>query len=104
MNQTLEDLGDACAAAIEELARRRTFEEARAALNEAGMLKARARLWDALDTIEQRQVLVREQQAVVQQTGAALDQAIAEAEWELDARFVKEATPPISLTAKSAGR
>lgn len=90
MNQSLEELSDAAANALAALTTRRTFEEARAALNEAGMHAARRRLDEALAAIEKRQTMLREQRAVVQQTADNLDQALADAEWELDARFVHE--------------
>lgn len=90
MSTELEEMAEKAEALADKFVGRRTFDEARAALNEAGMLKARQRLHDALDNIVERQAMVREQQVVVQRLGDLLDQAIAAAEWELDARFVTE--------------
>lgn len=90
MSVSVEELAYHADAALAALTQRRTFEEARAALNEAGMLRARQRLVDALATIEAAQAKVRAAQELAALRKTALDQALAEAEWELDGRFVSE--------------
>ena len=87
---TLGDLADKADAALAALTQHRTFEEARAALNEAGMNRARQRLVDALAGVEKAQGLLREQQEVAAQCKDRLDQVTAEAEWGLDDNFVVE--------------
>lgn len=88
MTSTLEELADHADAAIAALTTRRTFEEARAALNEAGIVRARAALWNSIDRIEQAQLVVRSTAEVVARHKQAHAVAIADAEWELDSRFV----------------
>lgn len=87
MTMTTEELAEQADDLARKFVERRTFDEARAALNEAGMNKARQRLHDALKTIEQTQATLRSVQDAAQQMKARVDQALAEAEWELDARF-----------------
>lgn len=67
-----------------------TIEEARKALNEAGVTAARKRVMESLAEIEEAQSVVRQCQDVERAARTALDAATAEAEWELDARFVVE--------------
>lgn len=97
---TLEELADAAGNAVAALTTRRTFEEARAALNEAGMLKARARVDAALARIEDAQTSLRAAQELAGIHKAQLDQALAEAEWTLDDRFVVEGNKTFLVTGE----
>lgn len=85
-----EDLAAKAVDALVEFDQRRTFEEARAALREAGMYQARAALQLAVEDIAQAQTDVVDTTQREKQARDALDQAMAEAEWELDGRFVSE--------------
>lgn len=87
---TTEELADAAHALAATFTERRTFEEARAALNEAGMNRARQRLFDTLANIEAAQTAVRSRQEPAVRAKENVDQSVTEAEWELDARFVQE--------------
>lgn len=84
---TLNELADQAANAIHALTQRRTFDEARAALNEAGMHRARQRLTDSLAAIETAQTKLRSAKDVAGIRKTQSEQALAEAEWELDYRF-----------------
>lgn len=85
-----EELAARAVIAIGEVAQQRTFEEARAALNEAGIVAARKRVFDALDRIEAAQARVRAARQLEQLRADEVDQAMAAAEWGLDDRFMKE--------------
>lgn len=85
-----EELSERAIVALGDLAQQRTFEEARAALNEAGIVAARRRVFDGLDRIEAAQARVRAARQLEQLRAEAVDQAMAAAEWGLDSRFVKE--------------
>lgn len=87
---SLEELADAADNAVAALTTRRTFEEARAALNEAGMLRARARIGEALQRIEDTQATLRAAHEVAGIRKNQLEQALVEAEWELDYLFVAD--------------
>lgn len=88
--KSAEDMAERAHEIADRFTARRTFEEARAALNEAGMNRARQRLHDALGEIAKAQTAVREANDVRQRADDALVQADAEAMWELDSRFVVE--------------
>lgn len=64
--------------------------EIRKALNESGISAARARLTEYLNDLPAAQDAVRAAQEGVRLARLALDQATAEAEWELDSRFISE--------------
>ena len=87
---SLEELADKADRAAAALIQRRTFEEARAALNEAGMLRARNLLWDSVDRIAAAQASVRVAADAVRYSKQLLDRTLGEVEWELDAEFVFE--------------
>lgn len=94
-----EDLAEQAHELAAKFTERRTFEEARAALNEAGMLRARQRLADALAAIETAQQAVRETADVAKRLNGAVDVFANEVEWELDARFVTEGAKTYLLMA-----
>lgn len=98
MSTDLEDMAEKAQQLADRFVARRTFDEARAALNEAGMNRARQRLVDALGNIAIQQGLVREQAEVVGQLRDAYDQALFAAEWALDARFVAEGNKVFLVT------
>jgi hypothetical protein len=85
-----EELAAKAVDALVEFDQRRTFEEARAALREAGMYQARAALWTAVEDIAQAQTDVVQWTQMEKQARDGLDQATAQAEWDLDGRFVSE--------------
>lgn len=90
MSVTAEELAEKAEDLARAFSARRTFEEARAALNEAGMLRARHRVDDTLDAIPVAQAKVRGAAEGVAQQRANFEQVLLEAEWELDSRFVVE--------------
>ena len=87
---TLEDLGNKVDEAVRRVAEPPLLVEARAMLNEAGIVKARAYLRDMPDVLEAAQADFRKAQEAERLAREAYDQALSEAEWELDSRFVVE--------------
>lgn len=71
---------------------------AKAALNEAGIVRSRRNLGDALDKFGNEQITVRAKQELERTAKDAYESAIAEAEWELDSRFVVEGNKTYLLT------
>jgi hypothetical protein len=71
---------------------------AKAALNEAGIVRSRKNLSDALDKFSNEQITVRAKQELERTAKDAYETAIAEAEWELDSRFVVEGNKTLLIT------
>lgn len=86
----LHELVDKADQAVAAAQTHHTFEEARAALTEAGMARSRRRVDDALQAIDVSQAAVRSAHTAVRTERDHFDQAVAEVEWELDAEFVAE--------------
>ena len=83
-------LVEAVAAEVVASIRVPSLDEARAACNEVGIRKAREALSIALGAIGLAQEEYREAQAVQRLAQEAHDQAVSDADWELDGRFVIE--------------
>lgn len=63
---------------------------ARAAMNEAGIMRARRQLFEAHDAFTNAQTTKRGAYEAERAAKEAHETALSEAEWELDGRFVKE--------------
>lgn len=88
--ETPQQLAAAVFTALAKFDEHRTLEEARAAINEVGLYKARARVWESIDRITDAQQGVRSHAEQARRLKAELDTAVAEAEWMLDGRLVRE--------------
>ena len=71
---------------------------AKAALNEAGIVRSRKNLSDALDKFSNEQITVRAKQELERTAKDAYETAMAEAEWELDSRFVVDGNKTYLVT------
>lgn len=89
---TLDELAEKAEELASAFTERRTFDEARALLQEAGMNRARQSLADALARIAEAQSKLRAAQELAAIRKRQVDEAIAEAEWALDSKFVREGT------------
>lgn len=87
---TTEELAERADELARKMREPSTFVEARAALQEAGVLKARRALAEAVDFIDVSLTSHRSAQEAERQAQDAYDEAIGDAEWELDTHFVTE--------------
>lgn len=88
--QSLDELADAVDKTVRSVTRTPLLVEARAACREAGIAKARADLIGALDILRHAQDAKRKTEAAERAAKEAHDDALGEAEWELDGRFVQD--------------
>lgn len=72
---------------------------ARAAMNEAGIVRARRRLPEAHDVFATAQIELRAKQELERNAKEACEAAAADAEWQLDDRFVTEGNKTFLVTA-----
>jgi hypothetical protein len=75
-----------------------TLTEARKLIGEAEVPTARANLGTALKALEAAQAAYREAQAIEGAARETWDQAVLDAEWQLDGRFVVEGTKTFLVT------
>lgn len=90
MNPSLDELADRVAAEVAAIIRLPQFEACRAVLTDVGIRRARMALVEAPDVIARAQAEYRTAQAAQAAAKEAHAQAVAEAEWTLDGRFVSE--------------
>lgn len=81
---------------------RPSLDDARRLIGEAGIPHARSALRSALDVLEAAQRQNREAQQTAQVAQETYDQAVLEAEWELDGRLVREGNKTFLVTPGTA--
>lgn len=85
--EDLSELANKVDAAVHDALKVPGTDAVRAALNEAGIYRARQRVNDAIDIFDRSQRDYRKAQEAERDAKEAADSALAEAEWELDGRF-----------------
>lgn len=84
------DLAASVIAEVRKATRQLDIDDIRSILNEVGLRRARKALADAPGRLEERQQDYRVAQSALAVATEAHDQAVLDAEWELDGRFVVE--------------
>lgn len=101
MSQTLDELADVADKAADLIRHELAMpgsDAVRAAMNDAGIVRARQRVNDALDILDKSQIDYRKAQEAEREAKEAFETALAEAEWELDGRFVTEGNKTFLVT------
>lgn len=95
----LADLATRVITEVRSALRQPAVDEIRTALNESGIRRARKALADAPDILDAAQREFRVVQEAERDARRAYEDAVLEAEWSLDARFVNEANKWFLVTA-----
>lgn len=102
MTDTLEALAEKADALADKFREPATFELVRAALNEAGVVRARHALGAALDALAQAQTAKRDADTVERDAKADLDRALVAADWELEPPDVNDKGAKLLAADKAA--